>query len=293
MSEKKTTDDYVVAALKDAQSYIDKYKEASQLKGATAEESATIKKFLESNPYKDMPATVKSMLEDATKGVKAAEGTRSVTYLSGATGSKNLLVAAANAEGAKGEAAELKKLLDNAVKSDFKTHKAQLSKYTKIDIAREPYGKWRPLLSGIDSTINAMARGNNLNVVLDNTIPNLDARDKPKVKLFAIALTSEESQAEAAKLGINAKESDRTLKEFHDAFADIKKTVPDITLLDSKMNIIFQQKNFKIEKLDLQKMQSWDKDNGVQKKHEPKSQLPDNFIPDTKGIPALPRAIGG
>jgi len=267
---------YVDAAITKAQQYIaDNASSVSEpggrLAGKDAQETAEIKTFLESHPYDNatIREVVGKILADATENVVPAEGKRAITYLSGPIGSKNMLMGAvADTSINTPEFNELREALQNSVKSDFQQHKQQFSKYSGQPV--EPYAKWRGLLSGIDQTLVDIARDRNLNVAIDSTmVPTSEAEETQIINvlekskesgnpaLFAVALTPEEARAEAKKQNISETEAETTARQFPAFFAQICEHVPDVTLLDKNLNVLYKQKNSQLVEFKANEIVAW------------------------------------
>lgn len=306
MADKIDVGPYVNEAISRANDYVKKYGDTEKLAGKDAKETAEIKAFLKTNPYDTdkIRGVVKDMLRELIKDAKpAADGKRQAVYLSGPIGSKHLLMEAT--EDRKNTSApieELRALLKGSVKSDFRELKENFTKFSKQPV--EPYGKWRGLLSGMDQAGSELARKENFNVVMDNTLAPLDeaarkyvsadiAKDRKsgKVTVFAVALTPEQASAEARKRELPEKEAANTARNFHDFFEQIKKDVPNITLLDKNMNVIYQQKDGKETKHDKIKMKAWDM---AFEQGAAGQGLVDlgSIAPNVKGLPKPPRQLG-
>lgn len=265
-------DKYVDYALVQAQAYIDQYKNSPRLAGATAEETAKIRQFLESKPYDNdkVRGAVAEIISERISGKTAAEEGKKpdVIYLSGALGANNLLRGMAGKEGAE-VGQELKTALDSSVQSDFAAYKAVVSEKLLDGGKIEPYAKYRPLLSGVDQAVQKAAEEMRLNQVVDNTMALADNEvqgglahltkqaEANNLRMYAVALTPEQSKAEAAKLGMDEKEAERTARDFRRSFPDLMKTVPNITMVDKEGAVIYQQVDGKETRRDKVKMEVW------------------------------------
>ncbi|MFO0389776.1 MAG: hypothetical protein ACK502_08695 [Alphaproteobacteria bacterium] len=265
-------DKYVDYALAQAQTYIDQYKNSPRLAGKTQEETSDIREFLESKPYDNekVRAAVKDIITDSLSGKTAAEKGKKpdVIYLSGALGANNLLRGMAVKEGVE-VGAELKTALDGSVQSDFAAYKAAVSTKLLDGGKIEPYAKYRPLLSGVDQAVQKAAEDMRLNQVVDNTMALADNEvqgglahltkqaEGNNLRMYAVALTPEQSKAEAKKLGMDEKEAERTARDFRRSFPSLMSTVPNLTMVDKEGTVIYQQVDGKETRRDSLKMAAW------------------------------------
>ena len=237
------TKPYVERALLAANDYIARMKDHAKLAGATPEETAQIRAFLESNPYDNekIRGAVEAIISDAVKDAEPVRGKRSVIFLAGAPGSKQLLQAAME-NSSQPAVKEMRRAVEGAVQVDFQQMKTDFKRLSGESL--EPYAKWRPLFSGIDTAINQLCFDHNLSVVNDNTLVPLTQREAEHMKqfieglgdidkkLFAVMLSPEQAAQEARKLGISEDEARAAAKGFYGGLSKLSELVPDMTLFD-------------------------------------------------------------
>jgi len=270
-------DHYVDFALDRAQEYIQENlspNHTGRLDGKNPEETVEIEGYLRSNPYStaEMRETIVKMLKDIV-GVAdgSSGGKRTITYLSGALGSKDeLREFAGNSEYNNPAIENLRQELSSVVASDFAFMKALYTNYTGE--STEPYGKVRALLSGIDQTISQIVKDHKLSLIVDNTLAAVNEADGKSIiqtlaaykadynlQIYAMALTEREAETLAEKHGLDPKEAKKTAVGFNKMFYSLCQVASDVVLLDRKGTIIYEQKNGKIVQEDLKRLSSWNR----------------------------------
>ena len=99
-------------------------------------------------------------------------------------------------------------------------------------------------------------------MVLDDTLVPMDDAVKGRLKsenatVYAVALTPKEAGYYALTLGMSEKESKNTARQFCDAFETIKDIAPNITLYNSKMNVIYHKENGEKALCDEMELNKW------------------------------------
>lgn len=217
--------------------------------------------------------TLDSMIVNATNAAKDESGTRSITYLAGPLGSKDMLKGFANNPGAKPELKELRELLGKSVDLDFADLKKKFSEHSGKKA--EPYDDIRPLMSGLDVTLVKIAEDHGLNVAIDNNLKFLpgkepvheqvkknirDAQDNANLNIFAVALKPDEARQAALNSGMAVKEGEAevTARAFHRSFNEfLKDEVKNITLVDSQGKVLFERRNGDIVQMDNVGLDKW------------------------------------
>ncbi|MDE3015970.1 MAG: hypothetical protein KGI29_03505 [Pseudomonadota bacterium] len=286
-----------------------------KLAGRDEQETAAIKKFLESDPHPydadNVRNAVRRILGEAVEHMQPVGVKRNVTYLAGPIGSKHILMDAVNKRTVSTEIDELRELLQTSIISDFAALKKKFADYSGESVESygkwrgllagisyalqslaeffqgmlfkknpaepdeeplKPYGKWRGLLSGMDQELARISREHHFHVVVDNTLAPRHPAEREemfrhlmedaannKIRVFAVALTPEEAKAKAREFGISEMEAEKTARDFQSAFRDICQHVPDVTLLDKDLNVIFKQHDSRPQALEESKMALWQK----------------------------------
>jgi hypothetical protein len=247
------------------------------------------------HPYDDpkIRAAVGNIITSILNGAQpAGEGeAQNVTYLSGAYGSRGLLEALAqtpqtdkSTDGQTNEEktiSELKKQLDNSAQWNFDTLKKRLHEEAGISLKPhgtppyDQYGKWRGLLSGIDTELAAIAAEKKLPYVIDNSLAPLGNTEKDNIirdlgrdsgpgknlQVFAVALTPEEAVAEVKRQNVGASllEAEHTARNFHDYFNVMEDSTPNLTLVNKEGKVIFKKQNEHLRIYALNDLGQWNK----------------------------------
>jgi len=183
-----------------------------------------------------------------------------ITYFSGALGGYDIL--------AKSKLPELENVKHKSVTVSFADLKKRFSEHTGI--ASEPYENIRPFMHALNIATRGMAHDNNANMVLDDTLApaagtekqffeRLGAENKiSHVQVYAVALMPDQARAQARELGMDEKEAATTARDFCTSFPGLCKAVPDLTLYDKDMHVLYAQKNGKETQHDAAKLQAWE-----------------------------------
>ncbi len=265
-------DKYVDYAIAQAKAYAQQYKGTSRLAGKDTAETGEIEEFLATDPYgkENVRAAVKEIISETAKPATPAEEGKKpdIVFLAGALGSNKLLRDMADKNETQA-GKEIKPALDSGVQSDFAKYKTALSKKLLDGKPVEPYGKWRGLLSGIDQSIQKMAADKKFTQVVDNTLAvsdkesagmltYLDTQAKQgNLRIYAVALTPEESKTEAKKLGLSEVEAEKTAHDFHRTFPELAHYMDDVMLVDKQGAVIFEKKDGKTLVSNGEKMAAW------------------------------------
>lgn len=252
--------------------------------GKDEAQTAEILTYLAADPFKGQAArdTIRGILEklldDVTLPASPSTAGRDVVYLAGPKGSKDLLVAAAK----EGKAPEIKAFLDrpDMFNGDFSRFKKLFKESQTLfpdKTKEEPYGKWRPVVSGVDNAMMKLCADHGISQIVDNCMAPVsrvhydiaiqkyralvanaqDQGTKARTHLFAVALTPAQAVEEAAKIGVTRAEAEQDAKNFATFFPKLTEEFNNITLYDREMHVIYQQREGKPINIDPPAMAAW------------------------------------
>lgn len=202
-------------------------------------------------------AAMKKVLHEALENGQKPQQ-RTVTFVAGPYGSKNMLITASENPGDREVPKAVAEASANAAFFNFTKAKDTLSAELQTDVNANYDAIWRPLVSGMDRTVGTYTRDVGMNLMVDNSLAanggskehmlnrlkeEREAHGGSKVQVFAVALTPEESVAITAPLNIKQEQAITSAKDFAAGFEELKKHVSDITLVDKDMNPIYVQRD--------------------------------------------------
>jgi hypothetical protein len=209
-------------------------------------------------------ALMKEIFRDALKNGEVAKP-RTVRFLAGAYGAKNLLLAASEQPQTQ-ETKDIAEASKHAAFLDYTKVKGVLNDFAKptlkegetlTEAEERNYDKLlRRLVSGMDTALADYTRTKSINLVADKSLAlnggseksmtdrlEADRKDGSKVIVYAVALTPEQSIAEAAKLGIPADQAETSARDFAAGFEKLKAQADTLILLDKDMHPMYIQRD--------------------------------------------------